>query len=230
MNVETANTRWRDPGLVALFGGIGGLTAWVWLYAIGTPPDEGIAGVFTNIFLGIIAGFIGVYVLKVDASRFLTHTLALALLCGFAWKPTLEAGREYVVTQNAESVAADQREFAENRIAQLREADPEMAPELIRDLASVSQELIKSEASIRNPRLKLELNSVVAESVEAISNASQMAPNESAAALGTVEEAAMAHRNMRVSDSARKRLQMMDERSRIEAEERQRRRPEGRPE
>jgi hypothetical protein len=228
VNDEIDRKKWLVPTLVVMFGCIGGLTTWVWLYATGTPQDGGIgAALATNMFLGAVAGFIGVYVLKVDTSRFVLHTLALALLCGFAWKPTLEAGRAYVVTQTAESEAVEKRDYAINRIEQLRDADPETAPELIRDLESVSQQLIKSEASIRNPRLKLELNSVVIESMEAISDAAEYAPRESAEALGAVEEEAMVRRNMRVSDSARRRLEMLEERRRVdELNERKRRRPE----
>ena len=237
MNDETKRNRWLIPLFVAVFGCLGGLTAWVWLYATGEWQDNGIGvAIATNMFLGAVAGFIGVYALKVDSPRFVPHTLALALLCGFAWKPTLEAGREYVATQTAEAEAKVQQQYAKERIELLKDADPEMAPELIRDLESVSQELMESEVAIRDPRLRLELNSVVAHSVEAISEAAQFAPRDSAQALISVEEAAVARGNMRVSRSARNRLENVDdgrelealeERRRLEAlEERRRQRPE----
>ena len=202
MNAETNKTQWIIPLAVAIFGAIGGVTAYVWSTNIGDPSlSNGTAGIAVNIFLGAVASFIGVYALKVDSTRFILHTLALALLFGLAWKPTLQAGRDFVVTQISETNISEQAEFALDIIESLESASPEMAPVLIEELESVSSELIRAGASIKNPKLNLKVGRVVAESVEALSDSAKIAPEAVASALGSVGKVALSQGDMRVSNA-----------------------------
>lgn len=192
MNDEIKETNWRTPALVALFGGVGGLTAWVWSITVGTPLRLGSTGaVAANVFLGVVAGFVGIYAIKLDSTRLLMHSLALALLCGFAWKPMLEAGRELVTTLMQEQKVEEQTDDAQRTMEALRSATPETAPILIEELAAVSQELMRSGDSVRDSKLRAEVDQVVVDSLEALSEASEIAPEAGARALGSIGAAAL---------------------------------------
>lgn|GEM_PF-7121769 len=185
-------TVWLPAALVALFGGLGGLTAWVWSVTVGTPlPLEHTGAIAANVFLGMVAGFVGTYAIKLSSSRVLMHSLALALLCGFAWKPMLEAGKELVTTRLQESGVSQRLDEARKRIEDLKSATPETAPSLIEELQSTSQELLESKEALRNPRLEAQVDELVRDSVLALGDAAQIAPEAGAKALGSLGSAAL---------------------------------------
>lgn len=203
MNDRVNGNGWHIPVLVALFGGVGGLTAWVWSITVGTPMKMGTTGaVAANVFLGMVAGFAGIYAIKLDSTRVLLHSLALALLCGFAWKPTLEAGRELVITRMQEGDVEQQIELTQQTIEALETASPEKAAIYIEELESRSLELMRSGDAVRNPALRAQANGIVVESVGALSDAASVAPEAGARALGSVGAAAMREDRPAITNAA----------------------------
>jgi hypothetical protein len=197
---KQTDAEWPTVALVALFGAFGGVTAWVWSMTIGTPLNlSGAAAAAANIFLGGIAGFIGVFAIKLDSTRVLMHTLSIALLCGFAWKPVLEAGRELVITRIQDSQTEEKIESARLSIEALQGADEATAPIIIDDLAAVSQELLRSGDAIRSSALRFEANRIVSLSIAALNEAAAEAPEPVARGLGAIGAVALTEGQTRIS-------------------------------
>ena len=200
---DPETTDWRPAAVVALFGAVGGLTAWVWSVTLGEPLVVSTLGaVAGNVFFGMVAGFVGIYALIRDPSRTLLHSLALALLFGFVWKPTLEAGRELVISNIEKQEVAENLEAAEDLIAVIEAGDSAAFPAAIMELGTASEDLLGQAGSIRDPRLRREINSVVEESIRAIARASESAPEAGARALGTIGAAASGADRVQLSESA----------------------------
>ncbi len=86
-----------QPWQVLLTGGGGGLLGWVYAQTVGQP----VALVWwqaipAGVLLGAGASFAGVYLLANTDVRDAKRCLALAMICGFAWKPVYEAGTALV--------------------------------------------------------------------------------------------------------------------------------------
>lgn len=92
---------WKEFGLVALFGAVGGALSLVYSLTVGNPPVISPLpwGIFAYTFLGAASGPLGVYLIaKTDTQRHAIHCLMFAAACGFSWAPILDGtsglGRE----------------------------------------------------------------------------------------------------------------------------------------
>lgn len=91
---------WKEVGLVAVAGALGGVLSWIYSEAVQSPLGLGWFGSpLASIGLGAGAAVLGVYmVAKTDMSTGI-HALVFALACGFSWKPVLEGASALVETQ-----------------------------------------------------------------------------------------------------------------------------------
>lgn len=84
---------WFRLGLV---GAAGGLVSWLYSVTIGTPmrvaPPLAVAAC---VVFGVTATFFGVFLAN-TAQQPLSRALLFGLICGFCWRPVLEAGEAYV--------------------------------------------------------------------------------------------------------------------------------------
>ncbi len=130
----------RKPVLIVAAGFIGGLGAWVWAVTVGPSPllPDPVLAIPSYMFLGAIAGFLGVYLIaKTDPAQ-TTHAIAFSLACGVFWGPVI-SGAEAIV--NRSKVEQASREVAAQQVAVVR-AQHEIATQAQRgqaDLESVVQ-------------------------------------------------------------------------------------------
>jgi hypothetical protein len=128
------------------------------------------------------------------------HTLAIALMSGFAWKPTLEAGRELAITRMQEAQTEEQIDVVNRRVEALQEADRRTAAIIMDDLASVSAELLRSSDAVRNLRLRSDADLAIAQSVAALDMAAESSPQVAARALGSIGAVALTTGRTRTSE------------------------------
>src|SRR3990172_11409776 len=86
-----------QPWHVLLLGAAGGLLAWLYSQTVGQPAAlVWWQAIPAGVLLGAGASFVGVYLLANADVRDAKRCLALAMICGFAWKPVYEAGTALV--------------------------------------------------------------------------------------------------------------------------------------
>lgn len=110
------------PVLIIIAGLVGGLGAWVWATTVGPSPLLGNPWVAipAYMFLGAIAGFLGVYlVAKTDPAQ-TAHAIAFSLACGVFWGPVI-SGAEAMVKRS--QVEAQSQHVAVQQVALLRTQD-----------------------------------------------------------------------------------------------------------
>lgn len=107
---------WKEAGFITLAGGVGGGLSLVYSITVGNPPTlELPEGLFAYIFLGMGAGFLGVYLIaKTDTSQ-LTHALGFAIACGLSWAPIMDATTA-LVKQNTERQLNQETEYISERV------------------------------------------------------------------------------------------------------------------
>jgi hypothetical protein len=130
----------RKPALIVAAGFIGGLGAWVWAVTVGPSPllPDPVLAIPSYMFLGAIAGFLGVYLIAKTDPAETTHAIAFSLACGVFWGPVI-SGAEAIV--NRSKVEQASREVAAQQAAVVR-AQAEVADTAQRvqaDLAGVAQ-------------------------------------------------------------------------------------------
>ncbi|MBX3724502.1 MAG: hypothetical protein KF823_01115 [Xanthomonadales bacterium] len=102
------------PLMIIIAGVVGGLGAWVWARTVGPDPliSETIFAVPAYMFLGGIAGYLGVYLIaKTDPAQ-TGHAIAFSLACGIFWGPVISGAEAVVnraqVEQKAQALAVQQ--------------------------------------------------------------------------------------------------------------------------
>jgi 1,4-dihydroxy-2-naphthoate octaprenyltransferase len=106
----------RKPALIVAAGFIGGLGAWVWAVTVGPSPLllDPVLAIPSYIFLGVIAGFLGVYLIaKTDPAQ-TTHAIAFSLACGL-FRGTVISGAEAIF--NRSKVEQASRDAAAQQLA-----------------------------------------------------------------------------------------------------------------
>jgi hypothetical protein len=105
---------------VGIAGLIGGLGAWVWANIVGPPPliTNPYIAVPGYMFMGGLAGFLGVYLIaKTDPSA-RTHAIAFSLACGLFWGPVI-SGAEAVVNRSKVESASKELQQRSREVEQL---------------------------------------------------------------------------------------------------------------
>ncbi len=130
----------RKATFIVVAGLIGGFGAWVWATTVGPSPllDNPVLAIPAYMFLGGIAGFLGVYLIaKTDPAQ-TAHAIAFSLACGIFWGPVI-SGAEAIV--NRVQVEQQSEQVAEDRTT-LQQAKQEFAEEtqkLQLDLSAAKQ-------------------------------------------------------------------------------------------
>lgn len=109
----------RKAAFIVVAGVVGGFGAWVWAIAVGPSPllDKPVLAIPAYMFLGGIAGFLGVYLIaKTDPAQ-TAHAIAFSLACGIFWGPVISGAEAIVnrvqVEQQSERVAEDRATLQE---------------------------------------------------------------------------------------------------------------------
>lgn len=104
---------WKEVRNIAIAGACGGLLSWLYAQVLPERSPQEWWKVFFFMALGAGAAPVGVYVLANADMRFPSRALALAMVCGFAWKPVLDAGAAVIkqhATERVDSVVDEKLE------------------------------------------------------------------------------------------------------------------------
>lgn len=124
---------WKEVGLVALAGAIGGALSLIYSMTVGVPPviEAFPWGFFAYLALGAGAGVFGVYLVAKTDTRYAIHCLAFAAACGVSWAPIFD-GTSALVKNNRERAVnakvASKTEEAKVAIQNLRKATDQELP------------------------------------------------------------------------------------------------------
>jgi hypothetical protein len=109
----------NKPVLVAVFGAVGGLVAWILANAAGTATQLGIRNtpfsILASMLVGAVAAWFAVYyLLPTDMGQF-KKVLALALACGVFWQPIIQGMKRTVdgisTTRTADALDDQQKKL-----------------------------------------------------------------------------------------------------------------------
>src|SRR5206468_7428639 len=102
---------WRAAAIAGAAGALGGFGSWLFANVLHTDPSaKGGLAALSMTGLGALAGIIGVVLVNSDRSNML-HYFALAVACGFFWRPVIEAGGRLISqgAVNAQAQSATKR-------------------------------------------------------------------------------------------------------------------------
>jgi hypothetical protein len=108
--------------LVGVAGMIGGFGSWVLATVIGPQPliDHTILAILGYMFLGTLAGLLGVFLVAKTDPTAPGHALAFSLACGIFWSPVIASVEALVVREEVEERAQQVEERAQNVEAEAR--------------------------------------------------------------------------------------------------------------
>lgn len=101
--MSTPNTS-RMPYFVGIAGMVGGFGSWVLATVIGPEPliDNLPLAIAGYMFLGTLAGLLGVFLIAKTDPQAPAHALAFALACGIFWSPVIASVQALVVRQEVQ--------------------------------------------------------------------------------------------------------------------------------
>jgi len=151
---------WKEVGLVALAGAIGGALSLTYSMTVGVPPVIEVfpGGIFAYLALGAGAGVFGVYLVAKTDTRHAIHCLAFAAACGVSWAPIFD-GASALVKNNRERVVnakvAAKTEETKVAVQNLRKATDKEIPttassvvKAVSDLLAIAPETTDRRVSI----------------------------------------------------------------------------------
>jgi hypothetical protein len=178
----------KDVKLVLGSGAGGGLVSWAFTVISGSTFGLSVwAALPLLIILGAAAALVAVYVvIPADVTK-TAKLIAFAVLCGFLWKPVLDAGR-IVITQRLE-VSATTAEVKKN-VAELKAAPPATVAAKAHEAADAASELLRTGDRLANPQIAREASVRATEAVNAIAETSAVDPAAATVALQQISAAA----------------------------------------
>lgn len=191
---EFMSVDWKEIGLVALAGLIGGEVSLVYSLTVGNVPAiEPLPwGVFSYAFLGLAAGLFGVYLLAKTDTRHAIHCLMFAAACGMSWAPIFD-GASALVQQNREKVldakVRVQVEAVRAVAAKLRTTPPDQLAPTTAVAVQQVESLLVAATETKDRRLALSVSSSVDEMATSLREVSKKAPLVSADALRDIRKA-----------------------------------------
>lgn len=105
----------RKYVLGVIAGGlIGGFGSWVWASTVGPEPliESAALAIPSYVFLGGLAGFLGVFLVARTDPKAHVHAMAFALACGLFWGPVISGAKAMVSLQESREALARTRTVA----------------------------------------------------------------------------------------------------------------------
>ena len=137
--------QWREICIVLSAGAVGGFASWAYGWIFNSPVPGGFWSLPLSMFFGAFAAGAGVYVLANSNTAAFGRLLFFAALCGFSWKPVMDAGSAFVNQTIEQNIRKQFDEDVAERVENLAElAGPlaEASPEVVaREFPSLSAEL-----------------------------------------------------------------------------------------
>ncbi|HEX6096956.1 MAG TPA: hypothetical protein VF432_11580 [Thermoanaerobaculia bacterium] len=200
----------KDVRLVLLSGGGGGVVSWAYTMIGGAAfgLNEFLA-LPLSIILGAAAALVAVYiVIPADTTKTAKLT-AFAVLCGFLWKPVLDAGR-LVITQNLK--ASETKAEVKTNVAELKAASPAAAPIKAQEAADSAAELVRIGDTLGNPAISENATKQATEAAQAIAQTPTLDPLAAKAALQQINHAAIETRNVQLQNVTQRHIDAIESR------------------
>ncbi len=180
----------KDVKLVIGSGAGGGLVSWAFTLMTGATfgLDMWVA-LPLCVILGTAAALVAVYVVTpTDVSK-TGRLIGFAVLCGFLWKPVLDAGR-IVINQRIE--AAQTSAELKVQLGQLKTATsaPASAGTNAQEVGSQASELLLTSDRLGNSRLEKQATEQATEAIGVIADSAKVDPAAAAFALEEIKKAA----------------------------------------
>jgi hypothetical protein len=178
----------NDVKQVLASGAGGGLVSWAFTLISGSTFGLSLWGALPLcIILGAAAALIAVYVIiPADVSK-TGKLIAFALLCGFLWKPVLDAGRIVVAERlQASSTTAE----VGHNVAALKTAPPAAVASKAHETADAASALLRTGDRLGNDQINKEASSQATDAVNAIAQTSSADPATATVALQQIRNAA----------------------------------------
>jgi hypothetical protein len=177
-----------DVRFVISSGAGGGLVSWAFTLITGATFGLGpLAALPLCVILGAAAAMVAVYVVTpVDVSK-TGKLIAFSLLCGFLWKPVLDAGRDRI-TERLQVAQTDNA--ADSQVEALKSASPQTVAAKADEAAGSAAELLRSSDRLDNPIVERQATERATEAVDAIAETSTANPAAARDALDEIRDAA----------------------------------------
>ena len=189
---------------VMVAGAVGGLTSWLLQWLAGLTPFQkpAIFGIPALIVVGAVAAVAGVYLIANSDTKELLHTLAFALVCGVFWQPVLDAAELYVSHSVTEHQASVQAQTNENLSSFSKAENPTAVKTKVSDAAAITTQLLDRAPAVQDPNLKKKVIGQSNQTIQAIGQASDKAPQQAIQSLQEIGEAAVRSGQSDVARSA----------------------------
>jgi hypothetical protein len=179
----------KDVKIVIGSGAGGGLLSWA--FTIMTGASFGLntwAALPLCVLLGMGAALAAVYVITPTDVKQTGRLIGFAVLCGFLWKPVLDAGRAVI----AERIHVDHASAElKSQVSELKRATtPPQVASTAHVAADNASELLRAADNIDSPNLQKQAATEASEAVDAIAATSTADPASATAALNQIRVAA----------------------------------------
>jgi hypothetical protein len=199
----------QDVKIVIGAGAGGGLVSWA--YTIITGATFGLSNwtaLPLCIILGTAAAIVAVYVITPTDVTKTGQLIGYAVLCGFLWKPVLDAGR-IVINQRIETGrTAEQLKEQVNEL-KTTAAAPAAVGENANEAAGHAAELLRTSEQLGNPNLEKQAATQATETVDVIADKASVNPAAATLALSEIKMAAEDSGNSDVAQFATEKIQMI---------------------
>lgn len=179
----------KDVKIVLVSGAGGGLVSWA--YTILTGATFGLdnwTALPLCLILGTAAAIVAVYVITPTDVTKTNRLIGYAVLCGFLWKPVLDAGN---IVINERIQAGKTGTELHRQVEQLKASTrPAAVGEKANETASQAAQLLRAGDRLGNPNLQEQASTQAAEAVEAIADQAHANPGAAAQALNEIRSAA----------------------------------------
>src|SRR6266568_4455372 len=196
---------WHDIKWVLFAGALGGLAAWGYGLVLGDPAPGGVWAVPAAIFLGAFAAGIGVFVLtNTDTSAF-ARTMFFAALCGFVWRPVLDAGKaslDQAIQQKQNKEAANLGDQVAELASNLTNTPPSQLPNKLEAINDAAVAAVDSLPEVNNVRVKREIESKVSAALRTVSQFAPQNPQVASKVIQSVGEAGAKNQSPKISNEA----------------------------
>jgi len=179
---------------VAGAGAAGGAASVLFALVTDVPIGAAIRTV-AIVFLGTFAGLVGVYVLANSDRKDVVRCLVFAFLCGFSWKPLLEAGQVYVQTVTKQAGAVQQASKVDAETASLEKATSSDTTQLaatIRNVGASAEAANTKLPSVTTRAAREKVSASTTKAIDAIGTVGAKAPATASENLLTLGSAAAA--------------------------------------
>jgi len=199
----------KDVKLVIASGAGGGLVSWAFTIMSGSTFGLDMwSALPLCVILGTAAALVAIYVITPADVTKTGKLIGFALLCGFLWKPVLDAGKS-AINQRIDT-ARTSAQVATDVSALKSASTPATVGEKAHDAASGAASLLRTSDRLDNANLDKQATTQATEAVNAIAETSTANPVAATLALGEIRKAAQESNNPDLADLASRRIMMIE--------------------